>query len=166
MAEESAARRISVPLRPERSDGADETLLRLRIVAEARSWLKTPFHHEAYVKGQGVDCAQLLLHVFAAVGLVPSFETEHYPPDWHLHRGEQRFRNILLEHARWVEEGLPGDVAMFSVGRADAHGSIIVAWPSIIHAYVKTGLVTLDDAVRNAELAKRFAGFYRLKAFA
>ncbi|MDO6044547.1 hypothetical protein Q4P48_08410 [Neisseria gonorrhoeae] len=48
-----------------------ETDLRARIVEEARSWLGTPYHHHAMVKGAGVDCAMLLVAVYGAVGLLP-----------------------------------------------------------------------------------------------
>jgi cell wall-associated NlpC family hydrolase len=144
-----------------------ELELRAAIVAEARSWLGTRWHHEARRKGVGVDCGQLLIAVYSAVGAVPSFDTEHYPADWHLHRGEQRFLELLLQYAEpVVDEAKPGDIAMFNFARADAHGAIVVAWPEIIHAYAITKCVTLDDAMRNAELADRFAGIYRLKAFA
>ena len=36
---------------------------RLNIVQEARSWIGTPFRHQAKVKGHGVDCAQLIIGV-------------------------------------------------------------------------------------------------------
>jgi cell wall-associated NlpC family hydrolase len=31
--------------------------IRAAVVAEARSWLGTPFHHQGRVKAAGVDCA-------------------------------------------------------------------------------------------------------------
>ena len=37
--------------------------LRARIVAEAMTWLGTPYHHRGKLKGIGVDCAQLPLCV-------------------------------------------------------------------------------------------------------
>lgn len=33
---------------------------RAAVIAEAESWLSTPYHHEARIKGHGVDCAQIL----------------------------------------------------------------------------------------------------------
>lgn len=138
--------------------------LRRAIVAEARTWEGTPWHHEARVKGVGVDCAQLLIAVFSAVGAIPAFDTEHYPPDWHLHRSEQLFLKVLKQYADPIEIPLSGDIAMFNFARADAHGAIVLEWPEIIHAYVRTGVVQRDDARRNVELADRLAGFYSLKA--
>lgn len=38
-------------------------MLRDEIVAEARKWLDTPYHHEGRVLGHGVDCIGLILAV-------------------------------------------------------------------------------------------------------
>lgn len=136
-----------------------------RIVAEAKSWIKTPFHHEARIKGAGVDCANLLIAVYSAVGLVPEFTPDHYPPDWHMHRDEPRFVKALLDYADPLPEGelpLPGDVAMFRYGRHEAHGSIVIAWPMIVHAWSDAGMVTTSEA-DTGPLAARLIGFYRVR---
>jgi cell wall-associated NlpC family hydrolase len=138
---------------------------RAAIVVEAMTWAKTPWHHEARVKGAGVDCAQFLIGVYAAVGLIDPIAIEHYPADWHLHRDERRFLDSLLQYADPVEDGRPGDIAMFEYGRHAAHGSIVVEWPLIIHAWRDEGMVVLSDA-SNGQLQERFAGFYRLKCLA
>jgi cell wall-associated NlpC family hydrolase len=36
---------------------------RAAVVAEARTWIKTPWRHMADIKGAGVDCAMLLVRV-------------------------------------------------------------------------------------------------------
>lgn len=43
---------------------------RLAVIAEARSWVETPFRHQARVKGLGADCAQLIIAVGEACGLL------------------------------------------------------------------------------------------------
>lgn len=53
----------------------DITAQRQAVVAEAKTWIGTGFHHEARIKGAGVDCAQLLIAVFSACGFVPEFTT-------------------------------------------------------------------------------------------
>ena len=45
---------------------------RAAIVAEARSWLGTPWVHQHCLKGVAVDCAQLVIAVGQACGLVDS----------------------------------------------------------------------------------------------
>lgn len=42
----------------------------IAIVAEARSWLGTPFHHQAALKGVGCDCGGLVRGVGAACGVL------------------------------------------------------------------------------------------------
>lgn len=139
-------------------------MTRDKIIAEAMTWLRTPWHHEARVKGAGVDCAQFLIAVYAAVGLIPDIKTDHYPPDWHLNQGEQRFLECLMRYADPVESPLPGDVAMFQYGRHAAHGSIVTdtAGPAIIHAWRDERMVTITD-LTVSPLRERLAGFYRLR---
>lgn len=140
---------------------------RQAVVDEALTWLRTPWHHEGRIKGAGVDCAQFLIGVFANVGLIDDFQTAHYPADWHLHRSERRFLNLLLQYADPVEAPLPGDIAMFQYGWQEAHGSIVVEaeGPTIIHAWLDERMVTLTD-LSVSPLSERLAGFYRLKALA
>lgn len=138
---------------------------RQQIVEEAISWLNTPWRHAAQVKGAGVDCAQFLIAVFSHCGVMPKIDTGHYPPDWHLHRDDARFVNTLTEYAAPLGAEmlpLPGDVAMWRYGRHAAHGSIVVNWPLIIHAWRDMGAVVLTD-ISVSPLAERFAGAYRLK---
>jgi cell wall-associated NlpC family hydrolase len=42
------------------------------VVAEAREWLGTRWHHQAAVKGVGTDCIGLVRGVCARLGLTPS----------------------------------------------------------------------------------------------
>ncbi len=56
------------------------TPLRQSIVAEALSWAGTPYHHQARLKGVGVDCVGLPIGVARALGLVPpDFDIAGYP---------------------------------------------------------------------------------------
>lgn len=48
------------------------TVTRAMVVAEARSWLRTPWQHQARMKGVGVDCAGLIIGVARNLGLVPA----------------------------------------------------------------------------------------------
>lgn len=132
--------------------------IREQIVAEARGWLRTPYRHMARVKGAGVDCAMLLLEVYQATGLVPVFDIDFYPPDWHLHRGEERYLRHITEHAHQVAVPQPGDVALFRFARCVSHGAIVVKWPTVIHAYFRQGVVLAD--ANGGELAGRLDSFW------
>lgn len=135
-----------------------------QIVAEARKWLGTPYHHSADVLGVGVDCAMLLVRVFCDLGLVTPFDPRPYPPDWHLHRSEERFLSGVLSYADEVTVPQPGDVVLFKLGRCLSHGGVIetvASEPVMIHADMAAGKVCRAE-VRS--LQKRFAGYWRVRA--
>lgn len=141
--------------------------LREQIVEEARSWIRTPFHHEARVKGQGVDCGMLLAEVFEAVGLVPHVAPEHYPPDFMLHRNEERYLDVVLKYAVEVTDPdfapLPGDIVLFQHGRVYSHGGVVISWPKIIHASFPERFVVIGDATQPPLSAKK-RRFFRVRA--
>ena len=131
------------------------------IIAEAMSWERTPFHHKAMIKSVGVDCAHVLLGVYSAVGLVPVFSVDDYPPDWHLHQGEERFLEVIKQYADEVDDPQHGDVVMFKFGRCCSHGAIVIEWPRIIHAYYGQGVVQAD--ANEAHLKSRIHSFWRVR---
>jgi len=133
-----------------------------KVIAEARSWIGTPWHHLARVKGAGVDCAQFLVAVYAAAGLIEDFDTEYYPADWFQHHDEPRFVKMVLSKAERVDVPQPADVVMFKFGRHAAHGVIVIEWPLIVHAYKDEGCVCITN-VEGSPIEHRVAGFYRVK---
>ena len=135
--------------------------LRAAVVAEAESWLRTPYHHHARVKGAGVDCAQILIGVYGAVGLVEPFDTGEYPMDWMFHRDEERYLAWVERYAREVAHPLPGDIAVWRFGRTFSHGAIVTEWPHIIHAYRPERMVARGDATQG-DLAGREVRFFSL----
>lgn len=133
---------------------------RAAVVAEARTWLGTPYHHQGRIKGQGVDCAMLLLEVYHACGLVPYVDPRPYPPDWHLHRGQERYLEHVLQHAHAVDQPRPGDIALYQFGRCVSHGAIVAEWPQIIHSYVREGCVLANG--ETGKMAGRLRSFYSI----
>lgn len=138
--------------------------MRAAIVIEAMTWLNTPYHHRARVKGAGVDCAMILIGIFAGVGLIAEFEPEDYPRDWMLHRAEDRFRNTIRRHAEQIDlaEVQSGDVALYLVGKCFAHGAVVIDWPLVLHADSRLGKVTLAEG-NQGWLAGRAVEFYRVR---
>jgi len=135
--------------------------LRAAVIAEARTWLGTPYHHAARIKGAGADCATLPAEVYAAAGVVPPVVIGHYPPDWHLHRSTERYLVHVTANAREVPAPTgPGDFVLYRWGRAFAHGAIIVEWPVIIHAMIHVGVV-LDNG-EDGRLKSRERKFFTL----
>jgi cell wall-associated NlpC family hydrolase len=135
----------------------DEAAQRAAIVREARSWIGTPYHNCADVKGRngGVDCGMLLVRVFVDTGLVAPFDPRPYPPDWHLHRAEEKYLGFVFDRAHEVEKPQTGDVAVFRFGRCYSHGGVVtVAAPlTILHAYAPTRCVVEEPIRQNPELA-------------
>lgn len=130
------------------------------VVKEALTWLNTPYHHEARVKGAGVDCGMLVAEVFERTGLIIHVDVEHYNFDWHMHRSAEVYLSHMTKYMKRVErQPLPGDVVLFKYGRCISHGGIVIKWPQIIHAYFSAKSVVLDDASKG-ELKARFAGTY------
>ncbi len=108
------------------------------VIAEARSWLGTPFHHQGRLKGVGVDCGQLLAAVYeAGCGMAP-MDFGFYPRDWFNHASDERYMEQVASRCMAVEKPLPGDIALFRIGRAYAHGAIVIEWPTVIHARWQT----------------------------
>lgn len=103
----------------------------------------------------------LLVRVYQAAGLVPEFDPRPYSPQWHLHRGEEKYLEALLAHAVEVEAPEPGDIVVYKVGRCFAHGAIVIEWPTIIHAHMAAGNVELADGTQ-AWLAERERKFFRV----
>jgi cell wall-associated NlpC family hydrolase len=133
------------------------------VVVEARSWLNTPWHHMARVKGHGVDCAMFLAEVYERAGLVPHLEPEYYPQQWYLHRSEEVFLQWVEKFASGVDDPQPGDVALYNYGRCVSHGAIIVEWPNaVIHAFSPAGRVVMSHAFEG-EMERRFVGVWRLR---
>lgn len=137
---------------------------RRAVIAEAHTWLRTPYHHAANLKGVGVDCAQIMCEVYpTALRWMAGrkIETPYYPQDWHLHRGEELYLQIIEQYAEPVAAPKMGDIVVYRFGRTYSHGAIVIDWPnSIIHALMQSRCVTLDNPLTNMELAARARLFY------
>ena len=112
---------------------------RAAVVAEARSWLHTPWQHMAAIKGECCDCAMLLVRSFVDAGVLEPFDPRPYPRAWFLHHEEERFLGWVVDKFNAVEvpvdQAQPGDVLMYKLGRCYAHGAILVAPKLVIHAF-------------------------------
>lgn len=108
------------------------------------TWLNTPYHHQAAVKGAGVDCAQLLIEVFHRIGMIERIDVGNYPHDWHFHKDDERYLGWIEKFGHKVEQPKPGDIALFKFGRCVSHGAIVLEWPTVIHAYYQQGCVMGD----------------------
>ncbi|MCC0012897.1 MAG: C40 family peptidase [Rhodobiaceae bacterium] len=120
--------------------------MRERIVAEAKSWLGTPYHHRASRKGAGADCLGLLRGVWrACIGDEP-LAVPPYTGSWADAGGGEPLliaaRSALIE-CRSDAILRPGDVIVFRVGPANVakHAGIAIAPDRMIHAWEAAGVV-------------------------
>lgn len=111
---------------------------RAAIVAEARSWLGTPWQHQARVKGAGVDCAGLVIGVARALGIVAAdMDVNGYArmPDGH---------SLLAHCDAWMQRiactsARAGDVVVMRFDERPQHLAIAIDYPhgglGIVHAF-------------------------------
>lgn len=112
------------------------------VVAEAREWLGTPWHHQAPLKGVGCDCTGLVRGVIGAFRpLPPELQQMDYArmPD-----GVTLLR-LCREHLHEVSVAdiAPGDVLAFTYGTDPQHMAIAADYVhgglSMIHALDQRG---------------------------
>lgn len=114
-------------------------LTRSAIVAEARSWLGTPYAHQASLKGVGADCLGLVRGVWRAlVGPEPE-KAPAYTPDWAEALGEETLLAAARRHLSEIAigEAREGDVLLFRLrlGAPAKHAALVSGPGRIIHAY-------------------------------
>jgi cell wall-associated NlpC family hydrolase len=119
-----------LPLTPER-----EAELRAKLVAETLSWIGTPYRQLGATKGVAIDCSMLLVRVVIEAGIVESFDPRPYPPNWFIHREDERYIDWMEAVAKRVEAPQPGDIIVMKVGRAFAHSGIIISDDELVHAF-------------------------------
>ncbi len=137
------------------------------IIAEARTWIGTAYHHQASCKGAGTDCLGLILGIYRAVIGPLGQVVPPYSPDW----AEANGRETLAEAARLhlqeitLAEAGPGDVLLFRWGPSlpAKHCTLLVdgaadAGGTIIHAY---GGVRVCEVPLGQHWAKMIAYAFR-----
>ena len=133
------------------------------VINEARTWLGTPYHHQASIKGIGCDCLGLIRGIYRVV-IGPEPEAlPPYTPDW----AEASGRETLLEAAyRYLEElpadhaTRPGDVLLFRwrPWSPAKHAAIAIGGRRMIHAYDGAGVVEVSLTPSwEKRIARRFA---------
>ncbi|WP_341366341.1 NlpC/P60 family protein [Yoonia sp. BS5-3] len=133
------------------------------IVNSARSWIGTPYLHQASVKGVGCDCLGLLRGVWREVigpepELVPA-----YTPDWAEPQADELLHAAAQRHMQETTDELrPGQILLFRMrsGAVAKHIGIISQAASdarFIHAYTGHGVIESPlSAPWHRRIAARF----------
>lgn len=120
-------------------DLASKLLFRLEIVEEAKTWIGTPYRHQASVKDVGADCLGLLRGVWRKFFGEEPWTIEPYSPDWAEAIGEDRLLQELRMYFEEIPQGQaqPGDILVFrmATGAIAKHVAILSDTGRIIHAY-------------------------------
>lgn len=117
-----------------------------KIVETAMSWFGTPYHHQAAVKGVGVDCAYFIGKIAEEVGLLEKFEVEPYSVEWHMHNeGEKMLAIIEGFGCRKIKAPRPGDILAFKYGRSCSHLGLMLRDNKFIHASQKHKQVIIEE---------------------
>lgn len=142
-------------------------LNRMNVVREARTWLNTPFHHQASVKGVGCDCIGLIKGVGVALNLVnydPASAKAKSFANYSMMPNPRMMREGL---ATWlvplsVDEALPADILFMTWGREPQHVALKTD-KGIIHSYSSVGKVVEHALDENWQ--RRIVAAYRYPVF-
>jgi NlpC/P60 family putative phage cell wall peptidase len=114
-------------------------LTRQDIVAETRTWIGTPYRHQASLKGLGCDCLGLVRGVWRAViGDEPECAPP-YAPDWAEAATGEPLADAAARHLIAVDRAAfcAGDVLLFG-WRANLpakHAAIVTEPTLMVHAH-------------------------------
>jgi cell wall-associated NlpC family hydrolase len=142
------------------------TAQREQIVAEAMTWAGTRYCGWSHVKGPkgGVDCGMLLKAVYQAVGLLPAGDLGidmGYSLQVAQHLDDTAYIDKIMEWFHEIPEhaALPGDLVVYKLGLAFAHGGIVIDWPLMLHAIAHGG-VRRTSGYTHPKLAGHVKKFY------
>ena len=126
------------------------------IVAQARTWLGTPFHHQARLKGKGCDCLGLIVGVVDEMGLkdahgrlLSSYDEITYPKEPDGAYLIEKLTDLLDEVP--IRDARAGDLALFKVRENPQHLAILTDYEGtlgMIHSFAPSRRVVehrLDD---------------------
>lgn len=133
----------------------------LDLIPPARAMLRTPFHHQGRVPGEGLDCAGLIVCACRAVGLDP--------PDMTGYSRSPSGRLLQEAMESWLlpaDAPAPGRVVLIRFEREldPAHVALVADHPggglSLIHAYLPARRVV--EHALDATWAARIVKTYRI----
>lgn len=124
------------------------TCTRAELIAEAKSWLGTPYQALQSCKGAGCDCGGYCYGVWRNVGLLPAGTLPpRMSPQWYLHRTDEIIVRELQRYGAVeipLADAKPGDVLTFQYGRAQSHMAFLLPGQKVIHSFAAKHVVCID----------------------
>lgn len=135
------------------------------VLTEARSWLGTPYVHQASCKHIGCDCLGLIRGIWRELyGEEPS-AVPNYSPDWGQANGQEEMLNAANFHFVKDSGSLKVGSLIIFRWRPDAvakHAGIYSADNRFIHAYERVGVT---ESPLNNHWKKRVVAQFRFPKF-
>lgn len=119
-----------------------------KVIKIARSWLGTPYHHQASLKGIGTDCLGLIRGIWReTLGCEPE-SIPPYSADWSETTGDEVLWCMAKRHlcAKPLEQADLADIILLRMyrGAIAKHMGVVSALhphPCFIHAYQGHGVI-------------------------
>jgi NlpC/P60 family putative phage cell wall peptidase len=115
------------------------------IVAEALTWVGTPYRHQGRRKGVGCDCLGLLIGVWEAVYGVAPEQPAPYAADWAEAGGADSFLEAARRHCpeKPLSAMAAGDLILFRwrPHLPAKHAAILISPDRFVHAYEGSAVV-------------------------
>jgi NlpC/P60 family putative phage cell wall peptidase len=141
------------------------TVSRSAIVAEARTWIGTPYRHQASLKNVGCDCLGLVRGVWRTVCGAEPEPVPAYAPDWAEASRREALAQAGQRHLIEIDAAqfAPGDVLLFRwrKGFVAKHAAIVTAPGLMVHAHDGAAVAEVAIApwwLRRLAFAFRFPG--------
>jgi NlpC/P60 family putative phage cell wall peptidase len=134
------------------------------VIAEALSWVGTPYRHQASRKGVGCDCLGLVRGVWRAFHGREPEAPGPYSMDWAESTGEERMLEAAGRHFIACEgDPRPGHMVLFRwrPHLPAKHAGILTSGSTFVHAYEGRG-VLVSELV--PQWRRRIAGVFAFPA--
>jgi NlpC/P60 family putative phage cell wall peptidase len=141
----------------------------LKIVAQARTWIGTSFHHQGRLKAcagdpGGCDCIGLVVGVMQELGIKLAAQDK---TDYSALPDGRRLKEALDGHLKSVPRAFirPGDILLFSFAENPQHVGIATNYAAgglgLIHCYASSK--TVVEHYYSANWQRRLVAAYRFK---
>lgn len=110
-----------------------------RVVAAARSWLGTPYHDQASLRGVGCDCLGLVRGVWREVVGPEPVPIPPYRRDHASRELARRLQRVMTPRAP-LDAG-PGALVVFAMGGGAAHLGLWADTGTFVHAHARLGVL-------------------------